>query len=115
MAVINVSELSNDDLRKLIIAAMQEYQRRIEMPHVEHSKAVDDRPVVSIVEPADHQKEIILGCLKLLRNGKPVKAAERADYRAIAEQFESWMRYHRYPLDVRGPGAERWRAFGARL
>lgn len=59
MPVIDIGQLSDDELRRLIAAAMQDYQRRLNAPRAEHSKAADKRPVVSIIVPAEYELHIV--------------------------------------------------------
>lgn len=106
---MNLTELSAQQLVKLIGEASAELSARMTSPVIERVKA--ERTLVVLREPTDDDKDFILRIKSVVAAGGYVLARERDRVAEIASDFGPWVARQGLPTE-RGTGA--WRKLAQR-
>lgn len=112
---MNLSRLTNQELAALIQSAAAELNNRLSEPEIDRIPFRDSRPVVSLREPSEDDKDFILRLKTTALRGGYVSAAERQRVADLAAAgFAEWIKLQGLPLE-KGTGPWRKLAEYARV
>lgn len=108
--MIDLEKLTQGELLALIANATAVLQRRLHTPGFVAEK---EEPKTLVLSPGSHEQALVNACISRMRNGKPVLAAERREYKELYSKYSEWFRHNRFPPDTTGADAKGWlRVYG---
>lgn len=105
---IDLASLPDQELSALIMGAMKEWASR-QPAHQETQIVRQPAPkprIITVREPSQEEKDIVLNIKARLIEGELIVAAERAKVAELASQYPEWMGLQRMPHEK---GTKAWR------
>jgi hypothetical protein len=103
--MFDFQEMSNLQLAELIKRASTELRDRLSSPFIKSAPDCE-RPVA--IAPPKLDQDFVEACIRRMRLGRPVLAAERNDYKRLRAEYEAWFHSKGYPADTTGTNAKAW-------